>query len=180
MSSIYILLETMVHAWIAMLVHALPATMKRALAATLIATTFTFPAQATLLADAGVSASEFATALRQAGYPADVTADRSGQPLIRSSTGKVLFNVYFYQCSQQLRCESLQLTAPFRQKSYTQTAIGAWNRERRFGRAFLDNHGVAWLSMDIEASHGMTTEALQANVGRWIGVMNTFETFAAK
>jgi hypothetical protein len=180
MSSMYILLETMVHAWIAMLARALPATVKRALAATLIATTFTFPARATLLADAGVSASEFATALRQAGYPADVTADRSGQPLIRSSTGKVLFNVYFYQCSQQLRCESLQLTAPFRHKSYTQTAIGAWNRERRFGRAFLDNHGVAWISMDIEASHGMTTEALQANVGRWIGVMNTFETFAAK
>jgi putative sensory transduction regulator len=137
-------------------------------------------ARAGLLPDGGVSAPEVAAALKNTGYPADVTADRSGGPLIRSSTGKMLFDVDFYQCGQQLRCASVQFTAPFRYKGFTQTAIGAWNRDKRFGRAFLDSHGIAWLAMDVETSRGMTTEALEANISRWISVMNAFDTFAAR
>ena len=34
--------------------------------------------------------------------------------------------------------------------------------------------------MDVETSHGMTTEALDANISRWILVLNAFETFVAE
>jgi len=131
------------------------------------------------LPDGGVTAPEVAAALKSAGYPADVTADRLGQPIIRSSTGKVLFIVYFFQCGPELRCASVEFTAPFRHKYATPAIIGAWNREKRFVRAYQDSHGVAWLAMDVETSHGMTTEALEANIVRWISVMSGFETFTA-
>jgi hypothetical protein len=136
-------------------------------------------AQGESLPDGGVTAPEVAAALKHAGYPADILADRAGDPLIRSSTGKVLFNVNFYQCGPRLRCASIQFTAPNRRRGVAPATIAAWNRDRRFGRAFQDRSGVSWVSMDVEASHGMTTEALEANIGRWITVLNAFEIFVA-
>jgi hypothetical protein len=127
----------------------------------------------------GVSSLEVAAALKNAGYPADITADQSGDPLVRSSTGRVLFNVYFYQCGSRLRCQSIQFTAPYRRTGVPPATIAAWNRDRRFGRAFLDSRANVWIAMDVEASRGITTEALEANVERWVTVMNAFETFIA-
>ena len=140
----------------------------------------TLAVQAEPVADEGVSAPEVAKALGQVGYPADITADRAGDPLIRSSTGKVLFDVYFFQCGQKLRCTSIQFTAPFRHKAVPAATIAAWNRDHRFGRAFQDLHGIAWVSMDVETTRGMTTEALQADISRWITVINAFEVFVAR
>jgi hypothetical protein len=129
------------------------------------------------LADGGVSAPEVASALRHAGYPADPIADRAGTPLVRSSTGKVLFNVYFYQCGAELRCASIEFLAEYRRKGVAPMVIAAWNREKHFGRAFQDRNGLSWVGMDVETSHGMTTEALAANINRWITVLNGFESF---
>jgi hypothetical protein len=137
-------------------------------------------AQSEPLPGVGVSAPEVAKVLGQAGYPADITADKAGDPLIRSSNGKVLFIVNLYQCGSELRCTSLQFTAPFRHKVVSAATIAAWNRGRRFGRAFQDFHGTAWVSMDVDTGRGMTTEALQADLNRWITVINAFETFIGR
>jgi hypothetical protein len=131
-------------------------------------------AQGESLPDGGVSAPEVASVLKHAGYPADVSAGRGGDPLIRSSTGKVVFTVYFFQCGAELRCGSIAFSAAYRHRGVTPAMIAAWNRDKRFGRAFLDGHGTAEVSMDIETSHGMTTEALDANVSRWIAVLDAF------
>ncbi len=128
------------------------------------------------LPDGGVSAPEVAAVLKHAGYPADVSAGRAGDPLIRSSTGKVLFTVYFFQCGAELRCTSIAFSAAYRHRGATAGMIAAWNRDNRFGRAFLDGHGTAEVSMDVETSRGMTTEALDANLSRWIAVLNAFES----
>jgi Putative bacterial sensory transduction regulator len=132
------------------------------------------------LPDGGVSAPDVAAALKSAGYPADVTADHAGEPAIRSSTGKTLFFVRFYQCGPALRCGSLQFAAPLRHNLVAPSTIGTWNRQGRFGRAFQDSHGIAWLAMDVETSRGMTTDALAANVREWITVLTGFETFIAR
>jgi hypothetical protein len=134
-------------------------------------------AQGESLPDGGVTAPEVASVLRHAGYPADLIADHAGAPLIHSSTGKLLFNVSFYQCSGELRCASIQFIAENRRKAVAPALIAAWNRDKRFGRAFQDRNGIAWVAMDVETSHGMTTEALGANVSRWITVLNGFESF---
>jgi hypothetical protein len=134
-------------------------------------------AQGESLPNGGVTAPEVASALRHAGYPADSIADRAGAPLVRSSTGKVLFNVYFYQCGAELRCASIQFIAESRRKGVTPAILNAWNREKHFGRAFQDRSGISWVAMDVETSQGMTTEALAANVARWITVLNGFESF---
>jgi hypothetical protein len=145
--------------------------------ALLVAVALPLAARGEGLPDGGVTAPEVASALRQAGYPADQVADRAGAPLVHSSTGKTLFNVYLYQCSPQLRCASLQFIAEYRRKNVAPAIIAAWNREKHFGRAFQDKNGISWVAMDVETSHGMTTEALTANISRWIAVLNGFESF---
>ena len=149
----------------------------RRIYALIVMLTLPLTAHGEALPDGGVTAPEVASAMRHAGYPADVIADRAGTPLIRSSTGKVLFSVYFYQCGAELRCASIQFTAEYRRKGVPLATIAAWNREKRFGRAFQDRNGISWVAMDVEAIHGMTTEALGANISRWITVLNAFETF---
>lgn len=134
-------------------------------------------AQADSLPDGGVTAPEVASALRHAGYPADLITDHAGSPLVRSSTGKVLFNVNFYQCSAELRCASIQFIAEYRRRGVAGAAIATWNREKRFGRAFQDRNGFPWVAMDVDTSHGMTTELLAANIDRWVSVLNAFESF---
>ena len=129
------------------------------------------------LPDGGVTAPEVASALRKAGYPADQIADRTGTPLVHSSTGKILFNVYFYQCGPELRCASIQFIAEYRHRGVPPAVIAAWNREKHFGRAFQDRNGLSWVAMDVETSRGMTTEALAANIGRWVTVLTGFESF---
>jgi hypothetical protein len=152
----------------------------RRICALLVLLALPLAAHGETLADSGVTAPDVAAALKSAGYPADVTAERSGEPFIRSSTGKILFLVHFFQCGPELRCGQVQFIAQGRRKYVPITTIGAWNRERRFGRAFLDSRGAAWLAMDVETSRGMTTEALRANIARWIEVLNGFEIFTAR
>jgi hypothetical protein len=132
-------------------------------------------ARAESLPYGGVTAPEVASALRKAGYPADPNADRAGAPLVHSSTGKILFNVYFYQCGSDLRCASIQFLAEHRRRGVPPALIATWNREQHFGRAFQDRNGLSWLAMDVETSRGMTTEALAANISRWITVLTGFE-----
>jgi hypothetical protein len=134
-------------------------------------------AQGESLPDGGATAPEVASALRHAGYPADPIADRAGAPVVRSSTGKLLFNVNFYQCSKELRCASIQFIAEHRHRGVAPAIIATWNREKHFGRAFQDRNGLSWVAMDVETSRGMTTEALAANISRWILVLNGFESF---
>jgi hypothetical protein len=138
------------------------------------------PAMAEPLPNGGVSATDVAAALRASGYPADITSDRFGDPMIRSSTGKEVFEVNFLQCGSQLRCAAIQFVAPFRHKVASAATVAAWNRGRRFGRAFLDGSGVSWVSMDVRTGRDMTTEALQASIRRWLMVVNAFEVFAGR
>jgi hypothetical protein len=147
--------------------------------ALIVMLTLPLAARGESLPDGGVTAPEVAAALKKTGYPADIIADRAGDPLVRSSTGKVLFIVRFHECGAGLRCASIQFTARFPHKAVTPATIAAWNRERRFGRAFLDRNGVAVVAMDVETSHGLTTEALEAGISRWITVLNAFQTFIA-
>jgi hypothetical protein len=134
-------------------------------------------AQAESLPDGGVTAPEVASALRHAGYPADPIANRVGAPLVRSSTGRILFDVSLNQCSTELRCASIQFIAEHRHRGVAPAIIAVWNREKHFGRAFQDRNGLSWIAMDVETSLGMTTEGLAANIGRWVTVLDGFESF---
>ena len=129
--------------------------------------------------DGGVSPPEVVAALRAAGYPADLAANRAGDPVIHSSTGKTLFDVLFLRCGQRLRCASIRFSARFADDAATPASVRAWNRNRHVGHAMLDRNGIAWLSMNCDAIDGAGADTLNADVRRWTEAMREFDVFTA-
>ena len=132
------------------------------------------------LPDGGVTGKEVAAALLSKGFQAELTTDKEGDPLIRSSSGGTRFGVYFYECHGKPRCTSIQFSAFIKAKQVTPEKIVEWNRKNRFGRAYLDDDSDPWVEMDVDVEHGATTEALTNDLDRWVSVLGTFGKFLEK
>jgi len=137
-------------------------------------------AMAAPLPDGGVTALEVAGVMQARNLPTEITTDKDGDPLIRSSSKNLKFGVYFYGCRGKPRCDSIQFSAGFSVKNVAPASIGQWNRTKRFGRAYLDDDFEPWVEMDMDLEHGATTEALGNNFDRWTGVIGEFNKFINK
>jgi len=126
------------------------------------------------LPDGGVTIRDVANVMRSVGLPTDLATDREGDPLIRSSLDGEKFQVYFYECSAQKRCKSIQFYAGWRTQGISQAKIGEWNRTKRFGRAYLDRDAEPCVEMDVDLEHGATTEAVANDFDRWRLVFREF------
>ncbi|WP_038057633.1 YbjN domain-containing protein [Thermus amyloliquefaciens] len=64
---------------------------------------------------------------------------------------------------QEERCGVLTLSAGFTlAKPLGLEAVNAWNRERRFSRAFLDEEGTVWVESDLDLTGGVSLGAVEA------------------
>ncbi len=132
-------------------------------------------AHATPLADGGVTAQEVAASLQAKGYKAEIGKDQGGDPKIHSGAQGVSFDIYFYGCNKGPRCSSLQFTVGFHVDGGMKLAdINSWNRNNRFGRAYLDDVNDPYVEMDLDAEHGFSTEAVENNIDTWDAVVGAF------
>lgn len=128
------------------------------------------------LPDGGVTAGEVRAALQAKGFKAEVTKDSEGDPLIRSAADGSNFSIYFYDCDKSGRCVAIQFSAGFDlTKGTTLEVVNTWNKDRRFGKAYLDDERDPYLEYDIDLEHGATTEALENVVDVWESVLPTFK-----
>jgi hypothetical protein len=128
------------------------------------------------LPDGGATAPEIAGVMKGQDFPVETTKDKDGNPLLRSSAQGYGFSVYFYGC-KETRCDSIQFSAAFNSKDVKPEKIAEWNRTRRFGRAWLDDDAAPWVEMDVDLEHGATTEAVAADLERWVSVLTGFNSF---
>lgn len=118
-------------------------------------------------------------ALSASGYQAQLTKDNSGDPMIRSSSSGSGFLIYFYNCTSGAACATVQFHASY--DTTTESApsletINKWNREQRFGRAYLDAQGDPAIEMDVDLDDGgMSQELFIDNLEFWVVVMARFE-----
>lgn len=129
------------------------------------------------LPDGGITAPEMATRLRAAGFQAEQTTDREGDPLLRSMYEGAKCSVYFYECGGRPRCKSIQFAAGWSQTGITAQQVADWNHNKRFGRVYLDREGDPWVEMDVDLEHGATTEAVANDIVRWELVMQEFRKY---
>lgn len=129
------------------------------------------------LPDGGVTAREVAAVMTSKDFRAEITTDKDGDPLIRSSANDVKFGVFFYGCNGKPRCDSIQFSAGFSSKSISAAKIAQWNRTKRFGRAWTDDESDPWIEMDMDFEHGATTEAVANDLDRWVGVITEFTKY---
>lgn len=148
-----------------------------ALTAVLVLVGLVSGALAAPLPDGGVTIQEIANVMRAQKLSLELTTDKDGDPLIKTTKDGVKFQVYFYECNSKPRCQSIQFYSGWSVKGISLEKINEWDRTKRFGRAYLDQDIEPCVEMDVDLEHGANTEAIANDLVRWLLVMKTFRTF---
>jgi Putative bacterial sensory transduction regulator len=116
------------------------------------------------------------SALQNAGYKAELTKDGTGDPLIRSSSSGSSFAIFFFGCTKNVDCRTVQFFAGYSDKKPTLAQMNDWNSKKRFGRAYLSDTGAARVEMDVDLDDGgMSAKLFEDNLEFWVVIMSDFE-----
>jgi hypothetical protein len=144
-------------------------------AAALLATTLAATATAQSLVSAENPA-ELVSIIQALGFQAQIDKDNVGDPLIRSSSSGVDFSIYFYGCTKNKRCQSLQFIAGYNLTDGTTLAVlDEWNEEKRFASAYLDDEDDPFLQMDVNTEGGITQQNFEKTFDLWQSLKGEFE-----
>lgn len=103
---------------------------------------------------------------------ASVETDMFGDPLITGRMDGLRYSVIFYGCTDGADCTSIQFRAQWSlEDPITLEQINAWNRDYRFGKAYLDDDGALTLEWDVNLDGGITHHNLDDNFDWWRVVM---------
>jgi len=143
------------------------------LAAAAAAATPTFAANVT--AD---NPAALAEVLRAMGYRAELTKDDQGDPKIVSATGGSNFRIYFYGCTANLNCTSIQFAAGFDlTNGSTLEVMNAWNAAKRYSKSYLDAEQDPLIEMDVNLAFGGVSEQnFRSTLDLWDGLLGQFKT----
>ena len=111
-----------------------------------------------------ITGPELQKLLRKLGYPAALSADRQGDPLIQSSTSGKKFQILFYTCNKSpvRECVSVQIAAGFRMdKPPTIFKLNDWNAKWRYTRAVRTKTGAVRIYSDLSFAGGVTEASVK-------------------
>ena len=118
------------------------------------------------------------SALHAAGYQAKLSKDDSGDPMIESTSGGSKFIIFFYNCTGNADCRTVQFYAGYTDHKADSAKMNAWNMNNRFGRGYIASEGQANVEMDVDLDDGgMSPQLFEDNVEYWATVMSAFEDF---
>lgn len=116
-------------------------------------------------------------ALQDGGYAAQLGTDKVGDPMITSGAGGTTFQIFFYNCTDHRECATVTFHSGYDLTSGPSLEqINAWNRGKRFGRAYLDDENDPILEMDVDLDDGGVSRLLFIdNIEFWASVLGDFE-----
>jgi hypothetical protein len=106
---------------------------------------------------------------------AELATSSSGDPKITGEISGVPYQLFFMNCTDHKSCEDINFYAYFANKPALEL-INDWNRDRRFGRAYVDSELDATVEYDINLEHGITEENMRADFGVWATIVDQFGT----
>lgn len=120
---------------------------------------------------------EIARLMAESGFGSRVTHDEGGDPMLESSIDDVRFNIYFFECKSD--CMSIQFSAGFDLDTpLPMEMVNVWNRDRRFGRVYLDKMGDPFIEMDIGlADDGIGRKNFDDALETWRILLSEFRNF---
>lgn len=113
------------------------------------------------------------------GYGAvEVTSDAVGDPMLRGRMEGVQYLVLFYGCNDGRNCSNIQFQAAWiNSGNTTEDSLRVWNRENRFGKAFLDNENDPVIQWDVNLFGGVSRANLDDTFDWWRVVLDNFEDY---
>jgi microsomal dipeptidase-like Zn-dependent dipeptidase len=152
----------------------------RIAAAAALCLTFSMPAWAESYSDRGVTTEEVADVLHGKGFTAEIGTAESAEhiPIISSAAAGAKFTIFFYGCNHSGHCESIQFFAGYHHKGVGVETINRWNRDNRFGRAYLSRDSrIPQLELDVLTEQGFTSESLESYLDLWTMLMGRFQSY---
>ena len=146
----------------------------RALIPLLVVALLTAPAVA---AQNRSDADAVARMMAEAGLSVTRLTDRKGDPMLESQIEGAVFHVNFYDCRPA--CQAMQFSAGFDlDETMPMEMANLWNRDRRFGRVYLDRTGDPYIEMDIGlAGDGIGRKNFDDALETWRILLQDFREF---
>jgi hypothetical protein len=114
--------------------------------------------------------------IRELGFQAKLDKDNVGDPVIRSSSDGVEFEIYFYECKGNKRCKSLHFSVGYDlADGASLETMQQWNADKRFASAYLDDERDPFLQMDLNTEGGITQENFEKSFELWQLLKGEFE-----
>ena len=98
---------------------------------------------------------------------ATLESQSDGDPRISGRINGLGYQLFFMNCTGGKDCEDLNFYAGFAELKPTVDAINDWNRNKRFGNAYLDSDLDAVIEFDVNLEFGVTRDNLDAAFGLW-------------
>lgn len=102
----------------------------------------------------------------------------SGDPMLSGKIEGVSYYVFFRNCSDSnTDCEDLNFYAGFLDNKQTMEAINAWNRDKRFGKAYIDADLDAVIEYDVNLEYGVDRRNLDSSFAVWSLILKQFAEY---
>lgn len=123
-----------------------------------------------------VTVDVLAKVLQDSGYRAEIVQG-SKEKYIRTGLSGRRVAIYLYDCKDGT-CGAYQFSAIFEKgPKYTLAFVNAWNKARRYAKAYLDNDSDLNFEWDIDLDGGVTPEYLKTTLSSFESFLGTFDKF---
>ena len=105
---------------------------------------------------------------------AQLERDSGGDPMISGRIQGVSYRVFFYGCTENRDCRNIRFYAGWNAEGITVERLNEWNRNKRFGSAYLDAENDPILEMDVNIDYGVTRKNLEDTFDWWRVILGEF------
>jgi hypothetical protein len=108
---------------------------------------------------------------------ANLGTQSNGDPKIEGRIDGIPYQLYFMNCSDNANCEDVNFYSGFLDNKPDLETINAWNRDKRFGKAYLDSDLDAVIEWDVNLEYGLTRENMDAAFSLWWLLLDQYTTY---
>ncbi len=108
---------------------------------------------------------------------ASLIDDVHGNPLLQGRIETVTYELYFYGCENARDCKNVMFRAVWMENGASPEDVMRWNREKRFGKAYIDRRGQLVVEMNVNLDYGVSIENMVDTFDWWRVVLEDFVLF---
>jgi hypothetical protein len=117
-------------------------------------------------------------AMEENGFQVELTTDKSGDPLIRSTDKQEPFSIQFYKCTDGKDCQFMQFISGWDLPNGVQLqTLQDWNSKKVWGQAYRDDKKDPWLALPVNLKGGVTAENLSDMIDWWKTLLKQYAEF---
>ena len=107
---------------------------------------------------------------------ASLTQTDDGEPLIEGTVDGINYFIWFYGCrnAQGAGCSSIQYSAAFNTDGIASSLLNGWNRDFRYGSAYLLDDGTLVIQWSVNLDGGVSQVNLDDTMSVWRDTIDAF------